>query len=66
MCKGGLLELCHKPTEVRPLSIRLSVFTLVLALVEGDRWNKGDRGEGTRENRGWERDLSERESGSRN
>ena len=58
MRKGGLLELCHKPTE--------SVFTLVLALVEGDRWNKGDRGEGTRENRGWERDLSERESGSRN
>ena len=35
MRKGGLLELCHKPTEVRPLSIRLSVFTLVLALVEG-------------------------------
>ena len=66
MRKGGLLELCHKPTEVRPLSIRLSFFTLVLALVEGDRWNKGDRGEGTRENRGWERDLSERESGSRN
>ena len=34
--------------------------------MEGDRWNRGDRGVGARENRGRERDLSEGESGSRN
>ena len=32
--------------------------------MEGDRWNRRDRGVGTRENRGRERDLSEGESGS--
>ena len=30
-----------------------------LALVEGDKWNRGDRGEGAWESRGQERDLFE-------
>ena len=65
MRRGGLIEQYHKPTEVRPLSIRLSVFTYVLVLV-GREVEQGDRGEGARENKGQERDLSERESGKRN
>ena len=63
MRRGGLFELYHRG---KTFIYKVVSFYLGFGLSGERQVELGDKGEGTRENRGWKGNLSEGESGSRN